>query len=81
MTSQIRLRQDRFKFIPARIQKVLDEVPDRLEASKKIEIDGSFLSIFVDIYDKQTNKAYMIERPVKAQDIRNSAFLSQTARL
>lgn len=76
LTSQVRMREERFKVMPARIQKVLEEAPERLAVSKKFDAPDSYLSVFVDLYDAQNGKAYMIEKPAKASDYRHSAFLS-----
>ena len=71
---------------------MLDVDPMRLEQRKRYDLDifrnkssyydDRVLPIHVDLYDHSTEKAYMIERPVRIQsEARRSAFLSEALKL
>ena len=67
--------------MPNKIKRVLDEVPERFDLHKKFEVDANYLSVYVDLFDRDTGKAYMIERPIRASEQRISAFLANTAKI
>ena len=46
--------------MPQRMQKLLEQFPDRFEEKKRFDLDGSYLAVFVDIFDKEKDTAYMI---------------------
>lgn len=45
----------------------MDAQPGRLELAKKFEIEGSYLSVYADLFDQETGTAYMLEKPVRPQ--------------
>ena len=47
---------------------------------KKFEV-GNYVSVYVDLYDESSGRAFMFDKPIRANDHRESAFLQETAKL